>query len=104
MNRFERICWSWQDTYELLMRHIPPTHWLTLEQATLDFEYFDRQFTRNVGLTISREVWQQHVSRRSCNATKEYAFPAWEEWTDAQKQGFIRICGPTMRNLGYSLE
>lgn len=103
MNRFERICWSWQDTYELLMRHIPHTHWLTLEQSTRDFEYFDRQFTRNVGLTISREVWQQYVSRRSCNATKEYAFPAWEQWTDAQKQGFIRICGPTMRKLGYSV-
>jgi hypothetical protein len=104
MNRFERICWGWQDTYELLMRHIPSTHWLTLEQSTSDFEYFERQFTQNIGLTISREAWQQHVSRKSRNASKEYGFPAWVQWSDAQKQAFIRICGPTMRKLGYSIE
>lgn len=104
MNRFEKICWGWQDTYESLMQHIPSTHWLTLEESTRDFNYFDQRFSRNVGLTISREVWQQHVSRKSRNATKEYGFPAWEQWTDAQKRAFTHICGPTMRKLGYGIE
>jgi hypothetical protein len=103
MNRFSRICWSWQDTYELLMRYIPPTHWLTLEQATSDYGFFDRQFARNVGLPITQASWQRHVSRKSPNATRKYGFPAWEQWTEAQKQAFIRICGPTMRKLGYSI-
>ena len=104
MNRFERICWGWQDTYELLMRHIPSTHWLTLEQSTSDFDYFDRQFTQNVSLSISHELWHQHTTQKSRNATKEYSFPAWDQWTDAQKLAFNRICGPTMRKLGYSID
>ncbi len=103
MSRFEKICWGWQDTYELLMRHIPPTHWLTLEQSTSDFDYFDRQFTQNVGLSISRELWKQHTTSKSRNSTKVYGFPSWEEWTAKQQEAFIRICGPTMNKLGYRL-
>jgi hypothetical protein len=104
MSRFERICWGWQNTNQMLMKVIPPSHWLMLEKCTTDYEYFDRHFSQNVGIQITRQVWQQHVSQKSRNATKEYGFPAYDMWTEEQKQSFMRICGPTMQKLGYQVD
>lgn len=103
MDRFERICWSWQNTYELLMNHIPSTHWLTLEKLTSDFEYFNRQFIQKIDMDIPFDVWQKFTMRKSFNSTKEYAFPPWKQWTKSQQQRFIQICGTTMRKLGYNI-
>lgn len=103
MCRFEKMCWGWRDTYELLMQYIPETHWLTLEKSTTDFDYFNQRFLQNVGLDVPYEVWQQRVTRKSNNASKQYGFPAWNDWSEEQKQQFIHICGATMHKLGYSL-
>lgn len=103
MTRFEKMCWAWRDTNEFLMRFIPPSHWLALEQVTSDFDYFTERFSQNVGMDIPREVWQAKVSRKSRNATEEYGFPAWEEWSVGQKESFVRICGDTMTKLGYEI-
>lgn len=103
MSRFEKMCWSWRDTNEFLMRWIPESHWLRLEWITSDFDYLTKHFSRNVGVETSIEKWQSIVSRKSHNASREYGFPAWEEWTTEQKESFVRICGGTMRRLGYQI-
>ena len=101
MSRFEKVCWSWRDTNEFLMDHIPASHWLQLERITSDFDYFTKQFANGVGIEISYEVWRARVMRRSRNASSSYGFPAWEDWTREQKDSFVRICGDTMAKLGY---
>lgn len=103
MTRFEKVCWQWRDTNESLMRFIPPSHWLALEHVTSDFNYFTERFSRNVGIDIPHEVWQAKVSHKSRNASGEYGFPAWEEWSGEQQESFVRICGGTMIKLGYEI-
>lgn len=103
MGRFEKICWGWQNSNELLMRHIPAENWFTLEQLTADFDYFNERFCQSTGLPITQETWEKHVSKKSSNATKQYAFPSWEQWSNQQKENFIRICGSTMEKLGYAI-
>lgn len=103
MSRFERLCWSWRDTNEFLLRWIPESHRLRLEDMTSDYEYFVTHFSSHVGLDPSFDEWQERVSRRSRNASQEYHFPAWPEWTGEQQQSFVRICGSTMAKLGYAI-
>lgn len=103
MSRFEKVCWSWNDTHEFLMRQIPENHRLQLEQLTRDYEYFAESFSQYIGIEIPYEVWNGVVSIRSRNATREYGFPEWKDWTDEQKKAFVRICGETMSKLGYAM-
>lgn len=101
MSRFEKICWSWNDTHELLMRAIPENNRLKLELLTSDYGYFVERFSKYIGIEISHEEWLRSVSKKSRNATKVYAFPEWDEWSEWQKKAFVRICGQTMSKLGY---
>lgn len=103
MNRFEKMCWGWQDTNQFLMNYIPQTHWVQLEKATTNYDYFSEHFSSNAGIQISYETWLARVSQKSRNASKQYGFPAWDEWTDQQKEAYFRICGPTMEKLGYEI-
>lgn len=79
MTRFEKICWAWMDTNELLMRTIPQDRWLQLEKIASDYEYCKGHLIDPLGIHLSYDDWQQHVSKKSRNATRSYAFPAWEE-------------------------
>ena len=101
MSRFEKICWSWNDTHEFLMRLIPDNNRLQLEHLTSDYDYFTKRFSKYIGIEISYDGWLGIVSKKSRNATKEYAFPKWEDWSEEQKKSFIRICSQTMSKLGY---
>lgn len=103
MSRFERLCWSWQDTYNILMEAIPEVRWLRLEQLTTDYDYFSENLTGPVGLDLSYEQWHKVVSVKSINASQTYEFPTWGEWSLEEQQAFIRICGDTMSRLGYSI-
>lgn len=103
MSRFERICWSWRDGNEFVMRVIPQDDWLQVERITTEFEYFAAHVAARVGIDVPRDVWSKVVSARSKNASKSYAFPAWDAWERSQRDAFVRICGDTMARLGYSL-
>lgn len=101
MSRFEKICWSWNDTHEFLMRYISPIHWLQLERLTSDYDYFTEHFSRYINIEMPYDHWFARVSKKSRNSTKVYGFPEWKEWSGTQRKGFIRICGGTMSKLGY---
>jgi len=101
MGRFEKICWSWMDSNERLMRCIPEGYWCRLEAIATDYDYFSERFIQPTNLDIDRILWRTRMAQRSRNATRQYAFPAWEEWSTDQMHSFERICGDTMRKLGY---
>lgn len=103
MSRFERVCWSWRDGNEVVMRSVPERDWIQLERLTSDYDYFHAHIVARTGLEVSRERWLEATSRRSQNASPSYAFPAWDDWTQEQRDSFARICGDTMTRLGYDL-
>jgi len=103
MSRFERICWSWRDGNEFVMRSVPECDWIQVERITSDFDYFKEHVVTRTGVEIAYEAWLRVVSARSKNASSAYAFPAWNDWDRAQRTAFVRICGDTMTRLGYEL-
>lgn len=103
LSRFEKICWSLNDTNRFLMRYIADNQWLQLERLTSDYDYFTEFFSTYVDIEISYDCWHSRVSKKSRNATKEYGFPDWPDWSEEQKKSFVRICGETMEKLGYAI-
>lgn len=101
MDRFERICWAWQETNAFLMRHVDASRWLQFEALVADYGYFSERLTGRLGLDFPRELWKEHAERKSRNSTKEYGFPDWDGWSKDQQDAFRRICGDTMAKLGY---
>ena len=103
MSRFEKICWSLNDTNMFLMSHIPENCWLQLERLVSDYAYFKERFSDYLGIDIPFETWSEKVGKKSKNATVEYGFPEWEDWTSEQKNQFTIICGHAMALLGYEI-
>ena len=103
MSRFEKICWSLNDTNIFLMRHIEKNRWLQLERLTSDYDYFTEFFAHYVDIEIPYDFWHARVNVKSKNATQDYKFPAWQDWSEEQKKVFVRICGETMSKLGYAI-
>lgn len=103
MSRFEKICWSWRDGNEFVMRSVAESDWIQIERITSDYEYFKEHIALRIGVDIPHEVWLRTVSERSKNASSAYPFPAWKDWDRSQKDAFTRICGETMTKLGYQL-
>ncbi len=102
MSRFEKICWSWMDSYRLLVQHIPKENIVHLEKLSKDFTYFKQKVIDPLGLYIEFEQWQEGFSKPK-NETKVYKFPHWKDWSLEEKDAFDRICAPTMEELGYDL-
>lgn len=103
MTRFEKICWAWMDTNEFLMQIISSGRWMQLEKIASDYDYCNNHLLKPLSISISYENWDACVAKKSRNATSEYAFPSWDEWTEEQRDAFKRICGETMLKLGYKL-
>jgi len=103
MSRFEKICWSWRESNEFVMAHVPEERWLRLESIVRDYDLLRERCLDVLGLDVPKPVWEGVVSRKSRNASKRYAFPPWEEWTRDQKRAFVEICGETMEKLGYRI-
>ena len=103
MSRFEKVYWSWRESNEFVMAHVPPEQWLRIEDIVRDYDYFRQRCLDILGLYIPENVWRKVVSRKSPNSSKKYEFPSWEDWTIDQKKSFIKICGETMQKLGYEI-
>lgn len=103
MTRFEKLCWSWLDANRILLEHIPVKHAVKLESLTRDFSYFKQNVVDRLGLSLTYEQWWASVKVQSPNASKNYAFPHWSEWSQGEVDAFERICGKMMERLGYEL-
>lgn len=101
LDRFEKVCWAWRDTYEFLIASNPPSQWLLLERLVSNYDYFQARLAGAIGVAVSRETWRGGAERKSDNSTAEHAFPAWDDWGRERQASFVRICGDTMTRLGY---
>jgi hypothetical protein len=103
MSRFEKLCWSWMWSIEYALQYIPAESVIHFESIIRDYEYFREKVLIPLGLNMKEDVWREGMSSKSPNATKQYVFPHWKDWSSIQKEAFKRICGLSMRKLGYEL-
>lgn len=115
MDRFERICWVWKHTNEMLgetvQRHV------RLEDLLSDYACFRTALLEPSGLDVTETEWLDAV-RRPQNTSSLFRMrrritallgrarpgerlPAWREWPEDLAERFWRICGSTMDRFGY---
>lgn len=98
MERFERVCWYWNDGVTNLMRYGVPT--IKLEDIIEDYQFFLDNVLKPLQLNISEKMWKSSVKEK-VNASQSYGFPSYKNWSNAQKMQFEEWCGQTMQSLGY---
>jgi hypothetical protein len=101
LNRFAKICWNWADTYERLLRDIPLKYHARFEVLLKDYSYFRTKILDPTGVDVSENAWRQAVATFSKNATKSHLVSGWREWTNQDRDTFDRLCGSTMKRIGY---
>lgn len=118
MSRFERICWIWQHTNEMLGATVE--RHARLEDLVASHAAFRAALLEPTGLAISEETWRaaagrprntssgfrarRFTSRLLGRAGPGERLPHWTEWPDERSDAFWRICGPTMERFGYARE
>ena len=102
MDRFEKLCWGWQNCYNELIQLVPKENWFKLSQITESFDFFNNTFNERFGLKISYDIWSETISKKSANSTNKHSFPSFSKWTSSQKKSFMNICGETMEKLNYT--
>lgn len=98
MNRFERLCWYWDIENRYLHENIDIT--IYFEKLISDYEYFNEILLEPLKLQIPKDIWEEEVKSPK-NITKKHTFPHWSEWDPEKLESFNKICGETMKNLGY---
>lgn len=98
MDRFERVCWYWAMTTEVLLEQNLPV--ICLEDVTTSYDKFATQVLNNIAVDLPKELWQREISILH-NISKKNTFPAYENWSAEQKEAFDQICGAVMWRLGY---
>ncbi|NIQ17166.1 MAG: hypothetical protein GTO02_23125 [Candidatus Dadabacteria bacterium] len=102
MSRFEKICWLWSNSYEILLHQLPDyTPILQLEKLVTDYEYFYKKLCNPLDIQIDYLTWEKITTKKSKNASDEYILSSWENWDDMKKNTFNKICGDVMSRLGY---
>jgi hypothetical protein len=98
MNRFERLCWLWAADNRFLRENIP--HTIRFEDLRTDFELFDEQVLKYLGLQMDRDDWNREIGE-VFNSTPRYTFPKYAEWGAKDKKAFERICAEEAANYNY---
>jgi hypothetical protein len=119
MSRFERICWIWRHTNEMLAESVPV--WMRLEDLLSSYETFRSKLLDPIGLDVSESRWRAEVGRPR-NTSRRYVWrkamrrfvrpeafrqdtreplPPWPQWDAQQRDQFWAICGQTMQRFGY---
>jgi hypothetical protein len=118
MSRFERICWIWQHTNEMLGASVE--RHARLEDLLASHAAFRAALLEPLGLEIPEEVWRAAVKRPKNTSSgfrwRRWAasalgrpgpgerLPHWTRWPAEQEERFWRICGKTMERFGYLRE
>lgn len=118
MSRFERLCWYWMHTNDVLASQVERR--ARFEDLLADYRSFEREILQPIGVRVSEDLWSREV-RRPRNTSRHFVLkrvarrlvgrrrqrpaatplPHWSEWDEAQTQRFWEICGPTMQQMGY---
>lgn len=116
MPRFDRLCWIWQHTNEMIARSVADH--VRLEDLVSSYPVFRASVLDPLDLAISETEWARAV-RRPRNTSVRFRhrrllarllrrdespgeqLPHWTEWSDERSDRFWNICGPTMERLGH---
>ena len=119
MSRFERICWIWRHTNEMLGASV--SRHARFEDLVASYPAFRAALLEPTGLELDEASWRRAVVRPR-NTSAKYRgrrlaarllgrggqpgerLPHWSSWSDELTTSFWRICGPTMERFGYSPE
>lgn len=119
-SRFQKLCWYWNITNRYLMEKLGTV--VRFERLIKDYDYFTREITKKVGITISRNTWKYSINNPE--NTSDFSLigslvtkikskiirkdiphftplPHWPDWNDRLKADFYEICGETMKQIGY---
>jgi ribonuclease HI len=102
LSRFEKICWRWQKKDNLIASALEEDPLaITIRFETLFDHSQEAGFRRLwdfLGLPPNVDPAPLEAARSApANATAQYTFPAWPEWSAEQKRQFDRIAGPQMQ-------
>ena len=100
MNRFEKLCWYWDVENRYLHENIDTI--IHFEKLISDYQYFNKNLLSPLNLEIPKEKWEKEVKSPK-NITKKHAIPHWNDWDAEKLESFNKICGETMKNLGYEI-
>jgi len=116
-DKFEQICWNWNDATERLIATNKPI--IKFEKLVSDYEYVKEHLLSPIGIAIQEEEWERARSNK-VNKTRSNIYrylyskakgkpfistklPEYDGWPRDKKEIFEEICGETMRELGYTL-
>ena len=116
MTRFEKICWYWVHTNEVLEKNIDMR--FRFEDLIKDYNIFLKLIDYLDIPIISKELWEFEIKnpRNTSKANffrkrlkgllnfkliKDNDIGDYDMWTEEQKNSFNRICSKTMRKYGY---
>jgi hypothetical protein len=118
LSRFERICWIWRHTNEMLGASVE--RHARLEDLLASHAAFRAALLEPTGLDVSEATWRAAVERPKNTSSGFRArrlaarllgrpgpgerLPHWTRWPAELSEGFWRICGPTMERFGYARE
>lgn len=98
MDRFERICWYWQEENRRLRVAIgKPVHF---ERILSSYAYLCEEVLGPCGIELEEPVWRSAVNSPQ-NVTPRHQMPKWDDWTPQQQRTFREICGEEMMRCGY---
>jgi hypothetical protein len=116
MSRFERICWIWRHTNEMLGASVE--RHARLEDLLASYAAFRAALLEPLGIDVPEPAWRAAVQRPKNTSSGFRArrmmarllgragpgerLPHWTRWSDELSEGFWRICGETMERFGYA--
>ena len=100
MNRFEKLCWYWDIENRYLHENIDNI--IQFKKLISNYDYFNEKLLEPLNLEISKEIWEKEVKTPK-NVTQKYTIPHWNDWNAEKLESFNKICGETMKNLGYEI-
>lgn len=98
MNRFEKLCWYWDVENRYLYENIDTI--IHFEKLISDYKYFNEKLLEPLNLDIPKEIWEDEIKAPK-NVTKKHTIPHWNDWDLERLESFNKICGETMKKLGY---
>ncbi len=98
-SRFERVCWLWAIGNGRLWNETDGL--VRLEDLLESYPRLRCELLDRVGLQVDEERWRTE-RERPANATKNYSFPHWRDWTREQEEGRSDgFVGMRWKRLGY---
>ncbi|MGB0916219.1 MAG: hypothetical protein ACPGU4_01410 [Flavobacteriales bacterium] len=118
LKRFEKICWYWAETNRHLYEE-SNGNIFQIEKILTDYSFFHRSINEQLGISITEETWSRSVANPKNSSSKlsnikrkvraglkakdiGNTLPTSENWSQEMNIAFDKICGPVMKNLGYS--